>query len=853
MKNESLPLPSQREGERIERELRSQPSIVLWKGFKTGFVLLTLLMLCAGNITIAQKYLAKGNKYFDRNMFKEAIANYQLELDKGKGKNKDTALQQIADCYRLTGQFELAEDAYKKISKKKKNAKNILNYALSLKGSSKYAEASEQFKEYIKLNPGDPMGKVYMHSCDSAQKWLDENMAEARYEVKNIEQVNTPGSEFSPAFYKDGIAFCSSRKDSKKALMSFNGGDEVIRLDLYYEPLNYPPANLPLPENMKDLNSPLHEGPAAFTRDGNEVYFTRTIRGKREKNKKAIISTLQILYSQKDSTGKWSKPKSAFEFNSSQYSVAHPSLTKNGKYLYFMSDMPGGQGGTDIYYVEKNKDGSWGKPVNLGPEVNTFGHEMYPFIATDNTLYFSSDVHPGMGKLDIFSARYDFDEDKWKHVTNMQPPINSIGDDFSFILSDENDMGFFSSDRFNGKGAEDIYGFIEMRPMTLSINGSFFEFKDNSLLDGITYKIINNETNEENVLISQNGKYSFQITEGKTFTLSSRKEGFSYNKVELSLTRNTDKEYIQAYILPKQRGISVNGILLESTDKDSTAEKKQIPITNISVSLLDYSNAASVSNSKTNNNGFYSFNAKLFPGKKYLITAKKQAVATKQQSKTATLPKKETLKQMKVDTLNKVQVIGTVRGRKGIVPNAKISISDTLGMIKKITSNANGQYNLNVIASQKYHFSVSEKGFLPKEIEVFSDQRNKQIIKDIDLSEIVIDTIIKLDDVYYDYNSAVIQTSSLPSLNKLITFMEANSGVVIELSSHTDSRGDDEYNLKLSQARAQMVKDYLVLFDINASRIFAKGYGETKPVVKNAQAEAEHQKNRRTEFKILKK
>src|ERR1035437_5835010 len=211
---------------------------------------LILVMLYSGNIVIAQKYLAKGNKYFDRNMFQEAITNYQLELDKGKGKNKDTALLQLADCYRLTGQFELAEDTYKKISKKKKNAKNVLNYALSLKGSSKYAEASEQFKLYAKMNPGDPMGKVYINSCDSAQKWLDENMADARYEVKNINQINTPGSEFSPAFYKEGIVFCSSRKDSKKALISFNGGDEVVRLDLYYEPLNYPPANLPPPQNM---------------------------------------------------------------------------------------------------------------------------------------------------------------------------------------------------------------------------------------------------------------------------------------------------------------------------------------------------------------------------------------------------------------------------------------------------------------------------------------------------------------------------------------------------------------------------------------------------------------------------
>ena len=822
---------------------KSKPYVIFFQ------TVLTLLMLYSGNIVIAQKYLAKGNKYFDRNMFPEAITNYKMELDNGKGKNKDTALLQLAECYRLTGQFELAEDAYKKISKKKKNAKNILNYALSLKGSSKYAEASEQFKIYAKMNPSDLMGNVYINSCDSAQKWLDENMAEAKYEVKNIEQINTSGSEFSPAFYKDGIVFCSSRKDSKKAFISFNGGDEVICLDLYYEPLNYPPANLPPPENLRALNSPLHEGPAAFTRDGKEVYFTRTVKGKREKNQKKVVSTLQILYSNKDSAGKWSKPKSAFNFNSSQYSVAHPGLTKSGNRLYFMSDMPGGYGGTDIYYVEKEDDGSWGKPINLGPEVNTFGHEMYPFIASDNTLYFSSDVHPGMGKLDIFSAR--FDGVKWTNITNLKPPINSIGDDFSFIISDDNETGFFSSDRFNGKGAEDIYGFIDMKPMTLSINGDSLEFKDHSLLDGITYKLINNETNVEDVLVSQNGKYSFTIPEEKTFMLSSRKEGFSYNKVELTVKKNTENDYLRAYIIPKQRGISVNGILLDDTkSKDSVSEQKRLPLTGITVSLFD--STKTICSSKTNNNGFFALSKKLLPGKKYLVVAKKKINAVKQETKTVTATK-EPVKQIAPDTTTLIKITGTVKSRRGIIPNSTISINDTLGRIKQITSNEYGQYNFLITAYHKYYFSISQKGYLPKEITVEVDKKNKQIFRDIELSEIKVDTIIKLDNVYYDYNSAVIQNGSLPSLSKLIDFMEANPDVNIELSAHTDSRGDDAYNLKLSQARAQTVKDYLVVSDIEPFRIIAKGYGKTKPIIKNAQTEIEYQKNRRTEFKILKK
>ncbi|MEK6614879.1 MAG: OmpA family protein, partial [Bacteroidota bacterium] len=463
--------------------------------------------------------------------------------------------------------------------------------------------------------------------------------------------------------------------------------------------------------------------------------------------------------------------------------------------------------------------------------------------------YFSSDVHPGMGKLDIFSSR--FDGAKWTTIKNLKPPINSIGDDFSFIITDENDMGFFSSDRFNGKGAEDIYGFIEMKPMTLSINGELFEFKDNSLLDGITYKLITNETNEENALASQNGKYSFSIPEGKTFTLSSRKEGFSYNKVDLTLKRNTENAYIRATISPKQRGISVNGILLEdSISKDSIPEIKQIPLTGITISILD--STATIGSSKTDNNGYFSFSKKLLPGKKYLIVAGKKINTVTQESKTETT-NKEPVKQITSDTLNKVRVTATVICKKVIMPNVKISINDSLGRVCQITSNANGEYNLSIMAEHKYYFSVSEKGYLPKEIEVIADRSTKQMSRDIVLSEIKIDAVIKLNNVYYDYNSAVIQNTSLAALNILVDFMEDNPAISIELSSHTDSRGDDAYNLKLSQARAQMVKDYLTLFDIDSFRIIAKGYGETKPIMSNAQTEAEHQQNRRKEFKIVSK
>lgn len=481
----------------------------------------------------AQRNSDKADRYFNQNQFESAIKYYQLDVNSGNKKAKEYAMAKLADCYRIIGEFEKAEETYRKILKRKnKEPKNYLNYGLSLKSSAKYAEAKLQFEEYIKLKPDDPMGPVYLQSCDSAQKWLDETIGK---EIKNIEQINTSFSEFGTYVYQNQLYFSSSRPGSKQAFISFDGGGDVHRMDVYevdlVDLLNKTISEKQI-KNVSPVNSPMHEGVPTFTKDGSEMYFTKTVKGSRNQKTNNILNTLQIFYSKKDSTGNWIKPISAFTFNSSDYSVAHPALTNDGKRMYFMSDMPGGLGKTDIYFSDKNADGTWSKPKNVGNKVNTFGYELFPVIAPNGDLYFSSNAHPGMGQLDVFCAK--FIDGKWDNVQNMKPPINSIGNDFGVSFDQSGYRGFVSSDRFNGKGSEDIYSFSSDAVIDVMIVNDTVWVKNNFVFDDVKFKFSNLTDSSDVETNIEDASHKLVLSDAKNYIIIAKKNGMPYGKIEIS-------------------------------------------------------------------------------------------------------------------------------------------------------------------------------------------------------------------------------------------------------------------------------------------------------------------------------
>lgn len=482
--------------------------------------------------------MEKADRYFDENLFTQAIKYYEAETKSKNKKNKEKAFKRLADCYRITGEFESAEELYRKIIKKyRKDPLNYLNYGLSLKSSAKFAEATLQFQDYCKMAPNDPMGPVYLASCDSAQRWLDESLGK---EVKNMVSINSDQSDFSPVLLPDGrVLFCSARPGSKQAFVSFDGGNQQTRLDLYLADLDKIKAvarvETPL-ARMKAVTTPAHEGPACISHDGKHVYYTKTVKGKKNKSKNSIVSTLQIYHADIDSLGNWTNPVSAFNFNSFEYSIAHPSISQDGNTIYFMSDKPGGMGKTDIYWSVKDSTGNWQEPVNAGSTVNTFGYELFPFIANDNTLYFSSNAHAGMGQLDIFCAKKT--HGSFDIIQNLKPPINSIGNDFGITIDSETGYGLFSSDRFNGKGAEDIYSFSTDRAPAIEMRQDTLVITDLRLFDDFNYLLSEDSSGFAVLWAAKNGRFTAVLDENKTYKLSIKKHGLKMTDVLLSYHKN---------------------------------------------------------------------------------------------------------------------------------------------------------------------------------------------------------------------------------------------------------------------------------------------------------------------------
>ncbi|MCP4311689.1 MAG: hypothetical protein GY790_10535 [Bacteroidetes bacterium] len=672
--------------------------------FKNIFFLILVILINTVNLT-AQKYMNKGDKYFNRNLFEEAIPYYQKEIEKGPYQAKLASREKLADCYRLTGRFFEAEEMYEylmKQNKRRKKPEYFLNYAKSLKSSAKYEEAAEQFMIYIEKVPDDPMGPVFLESCYRAQAWLDQ---EIEYIVKNFEQVNTPDSDFSPVYYKDGIVFSSSREGSEKKFISLSDEITVIRMDLYFQNLLRDQGEYKEIVGLKDLNSHLHDAAPTFSKDGSEVYFSRSITGKKDKKTNSIMNSLQIFHSSMEPDGSWREPRSAFDFNSTTYSVGQPSLSSDGKKIYFVSDMPGGYGGTDIYYCEKQKNNSWGEPKNLGEEVNSFGHELFPYIHGTDTLYFSSDTHPGMGKLDLFRSVRD--GKRWKEISNLKPPLNSIGNDFGITMNQNQETGFFSSDRFNGTGAEDIYSFMKFRPTELMVCGDELRIPDSELYDGITHKIKEKEAEEQEIMQAQDGQFTYPVETGKVYELVSRKDGFFHNKIYLVMRAGSGGQAVST-IISKNHPVRVSRLFIEQ--ETSTVNRTggrtdtvlvEKPLKDNLVTLM--TDEEKIEEGVTDASGLVLFSTILEAGPAYHIEAHMSEQARELHVKAG-----------------KTEISGEVRYQETglLVEGARILLLEDGFPEQEVTTSANGEFRFMAAPDRKFSVLAAKEGYPHEELPV---------------------------------------------------------------------------------------------------------------------------------------
>jgi outer membrane protein OmpA-like peptidoglycan-associated protein/tetratricopeptide (TPR) repeat protein len=500
-------------------------------------VLLIVALLIGGTQVFAQK--AKADRLFTSFNYTKAIPYYE-KLASKNNRHAAFAMQRLGDCHRLSGNFEESARWYSNASViDTTNADLFFNYAQSLRSIGKYEEAAEQFLKYAALKPDDPRGELFARYSREVIKWSE---PEFEYELINAETINTNYADFSPVYGKDGIIFTSDRmaRSGEKRY----GWTGAYYLDLFYSPLKK--------EEGKDFSSPgspslysaglsqaFHDGPATFSSDFSTVYFTRVTRKIGEIDSSRYYTNKLKIYSSKYlEENKWSDPEPFF-LNSDSYSVGHPALTADGKTLYFVSDMPGGQGGTDIYKVNKTDEG-WGPAENLGSVINTFGNEMFPYIHKDKVLYFSSDGHPGLGSLDVFMAGISGSE--YAKPENMKAPVNSPADDFGIVINDNDKEGMISSNRPGGKGEDDIYmiSIKERLPDSVLISGLVKDRESLEVLRNSTVFAWNLQTSEIVVLKTDDkGYYEIWAKPGSSFTMKGMKNGFSPDCLSLAIDPKT--------------------------------------------------------------------------------------------------------------------------------------------------------------------------------------------------------------------------------------------------------------------------------------------------------------------------
>lgn len=454
-------------------------------------VAMLLLVLAGSDLSAQSRFRQKGDKYFDRLSYQEAIRWYH-RANKKDGLDQEV-IHKLAECYRLTKNYQEASDWYGQYVKSDvvQDSMAWFWYGHCLLKDKRYDDALDAFQQYAILAPKDPRGTSYVNQL----KKIDDLLEQKGFVTIETLPINSYESDFGAVPYAGGLIFASSRDEGPPVGQTFDWLDDPFLSLFYAKQKKEEPPTYDRPELLKgEVNTKFHESNFTFAYDDStRVYFSRNnyIERKKGMNEDRVI-LLKIYTAVMDGL----EPTYIQEFphNSDTFSCTHPCLAPDGQALYFTSDMPGGEGGKDLYKIVKTGTG-WGQPENLGPEINTPGDEMFPYISAAGNLYFSSDGHPGMGYLDVFLAR----EKQGKLVIqNMGPPLNSPYDDFGVWLNKTEEEGYFSSDRPGGMGKDDIYKLKIKRPeveilvvdsvAALPIEGAEITVHDRTFDTSQTYK-----------------------------------------------------------------------------------------------------------------------------------------------------------------------------------------------------------------------------------------------------------------------------------------------------------------------------------------------------------------------------
>lgn len=782
------------------------------------FYFLALAFLFIAGSAFAQTASLKRGKQMMKDLdYTGAIKLYNQILEHS---DNSEAKINLAECYRKVGDSPNAEYWFGQVVRlAEAEPIHYLYYGQALQQNGKCDLAKEWFTKYTTAVPDDVRGQYLDKACDYEQELLTKNAS--IYEVKRTD-FNSNFDDFGAAFYKDGLIFASER-DRGAAIKREHTWTGYPFLDLYFVDMKEKGDNLIFgrPEKFtKDINSKYHDATVSLSKDQSQIYFTRNNYkdGKTGKDDQGIIR-LKVYSAKTKGNDGWSDEES-LPFNSDEYSVAHPALSADGTKLYFASDMPGGFGGMDLY-VSEQENGRWGPPMNLGPKINTEGNEIFPFIHSSGRLYFSSNGHIGLGGLDIFYVE-DKGNSEWSDPENLGFPVNTKSDDFGFVLNDEGSKGFLSSDREGGAGRDDIYSF---KKTAVPVEIYVYDLDTKLPIEGAV--VLDSCTNRQ-FKTGANGRITVDVKFNTCCTFTASKETYTDNKQTACIKdANTNKVVIEIP-LQKMLKFDMEGFVFDL----STG----LPLDGAKVTLLSDVEGEEPQTFTTDNTGRFHFDLK--KDATYKVKAEKDSyfAQTIENQTTKDLKESTTLK----TTINLQPTNMTAGGGNNGGPSiAGFTKDPSTGIYKDQTGNpANGTFNGITFKDGE----IVDKGgnqFFENGVSKPDEQGN----------------LAYLLHIYYDFDQSFIRDDAVPELEKLQKLLADNPTYIIEIGSHTDSRGSNNYNYRLSQRRAESVVRWLTDKGIEIDRLVPRGYGETKNVngcTNNVPcSEKDHQLNRRTEFKVL--
>ena len=765
--------------------------------------LFLLLLVFVQFTVIGQKQVKNANKAFQKESYIAASKIYEDAVNSGDVTPE--LLRNLGDSYYYNARYAEAAPWYAKLFQlsSEQTAEYYFRYAQALKSAQQAVRADSVMAVYCTKFPTEIRAKNYLVK----QNYFLQNNPFSAIHLKNLE-INTAYSDYGATIHGDSIYFASARP-------------EILDPE-EYERTQQPYTNLfvakfidttvsrsKIYDNGKTF-SVFHEATPVFSSDGKTMYYTKNELA--SKKNKTLVNGRYRIYKSIYENGKWVNKGLVNIKTNDSCRIAHPALSPDNKRLYFSSDMKGTYGQSDIYYVDLYENDSVSLPVNLGTRVNTEGRDSYPFISQDNHLYFASEGHPGLGGFDVFVIDLSATGATPK---NLAAPINSVDDDFAFVWKKDLYKAVLTSNRLGGKGDDDIYAFALPKPIeevvpaptvpaSIFAMGTVTDAKTGVVLGNSTV-VIKDASGKEVATVTTDaaGNYRFPIVAGQTYQLVYAAAG--YESAQQTLT------------IPATQ--TANSSFNQQLTQVPPVIEPVTPVVPTPTELVAIVAMGKVTDSKTG----------------------------------------------------------------AVLANSIVTVTDATGkVVATVTTDATGNYSFPIVAGQSYKLAYVSNGYESAQqtlnvpaSQISNSSIDKQLtqvppviepvrpVVPVPTETIAIGTdlakVFKIKPIYFDVNKALIRPDAAIELDKIVAILNENPTMEIELGSHTDCRSSATYNQWLSDERAKASAAYIKARISNPERITGKGYGESQLLngcacegtVKSTCSEAEHQKNRRTEFKVV--